>query len=200
MKRVVCCLLTVICVITFITALPSYAKEPIVNYQVLFSPEAGVADQLISMIEKENRSIKVAIYALMHSGIARALIEAHGRGVDVQVIVDPFSVKNRSLVRKLESTDLPIYVWSPAEKYKRNKNGKNVKQRPSLMHDKFCVLGDTQVWTGSCNFTFQASLSNRENVVILESAELASSFLEEFERLKREGCVPLKEYLSKLDM
>jgi phosphatidylserine/phosphatidylglycerophosphate/cardiolipin synthase-like enzyme len=68
------------------------------------------------------------------------------------------------------------------------------------MHDKFCVLGESKVWTGSFNFTFEATRANRENVVVLESAQIARCYLEEFERLKNAGCVPLKEYLASTDL
>jgi hypothetical protein len=71
-------------------AVKTTGKEPIVNYQVLFSPDDKIADELISLIGMEKRSIKAAVYCLMHRGIANALIDAHERGVNVEVISFPF--------------------------------------------------------------------------------------------------------------
>jgi phosphatidylserine/phosphatidylglycerophosphate/cardiolipin synthase-like enzyme len=173
----------------------SAAQEPITRYQVLFSPEDSVATELIALIEKEKKSIKAAIYCLTHYAIANALMDAHVRGVDVQVIVDPTSVKTRSAARRMGNANLPIFVWNPPTTYHISKSGKRTKQRKALMHDKFCVLGDRMVWTGSFNFSIQAA-SNSENVLILESAEIASRYLKEFERLKRTHCCPFREYLA----
>lgn len=195
MKRIICGLLTLACAFSSTPTLLSKEKEPITNYQILFSPDDHIADQLISLIGKEKKSIKAAVYCLMHKDIIQALIEAHERGVHVEVIVDPFSAKAHAPARKMGEVNLPVFVWSPPVKYKKSKKGRQVKQRKPLMHDKFCVLGDSCVWTGSFNFTFEASHSNRENVVILQNAQIASSYLEEFEKIKKAGCVPLSDYL-----
>ena len=172
----------------------SQEKEPIVNYQVLFSPDDHVADKLIALIEKEQKSIRAAVYCLMHRGIAKALIDAHSRGVDVEVIVDPYSIKSRSPMRKMREANVPIFVWNPLE----TNDGRKNKKRCPLMHDKFCILGDRRVWTGSFNFTFEATNGNRENVIVLENQKIATLYLEEFERLKKEGSISFDQYTSQL--
>ncbi|GEM_PF-700077 len=194
-KKYIYFLLAIICASLTPFPLASAPSEPIANYQVLFSPDDNVANELISLIKKEKKSIKAAVYALMHQGIAKALIDAKERGVHVEVIVDPCSIKARAPIHKMKQAHIPIFVWNPPAKYKA-KNGKRIRERKSLMHDKFCILGETRVWTGSFNFTFQATSSNRENVVVLESAKVALSYLEEFEKLKKTGCIPLGSYLA----
>lgn len=194
MKGIVYRFLSIALVLLSAPSLFSIEREPIANYQVLFSPEDHVADQLISLIEKEKKSIKAAIYCLMHRGISNALIDAHKRGVDVEVIVDPFSVKSRSPVNKMGAAQLPVFVWDPPTL--ETKKGRKTHKRKPLMHDKFCVLGDAKVWTGSFNFTFEAANANKENVIVLESSEVARRYLEEFKRLKKQGCVPLSDYLK----
>jgi len=179
-----------------LTAVFSLEKEPIANYQVLFSPEDHVADELIALIEKEQKSVKAAVYCLMHRGIIKALINAYQRGVQVEVIVDPFSIKSRSPIKKMHEANIPIFVWNPPLPTVLTKNGRKVKKRRPLMHDKFCILGDKRVWTGSFNFTFAAANANRENVIFLENKEIASRYLEEFERLKKEGCQRFNEYMN----
>ena len=176
-----------------------YAVETIQSVgscKVLFSPDDRVADALISLIASEKKSIKAAVYCLMHKGIADALIEAHKRGVPVEVIVDPYSVKARSPLKRMHLAKLPVFVWNPPETIRQTKGGKEVKERKPLMHDKFCVLGDSCVWTGSFNFTFEATRRNRENVVVLENRQVAARYLAEFERLKAQGCTPYFQYVS----
>ncbi len=194
MKGIVYRLLSITLVALSAPSLYSIEREPIANYQVLFSPEDHIADQLISLIEKEKKSIRAAVYCLMHRGICNALIDAHKRGVNVEVIVDPYSVKSRSPVNKMGAAQIPVFVWDPPTL--ESKKGRKTNKRKPLMHDKFCVLGEATVWTGSFNFTFEATNSNRENVIVLESSEVARSYLEEFKRLKKQGCVPLTDYLK----
>jgi phosphatidylserine/phosphatidylglycerophosphate/cardiolipin synthase-like enzyme len=43
------------------------------------------------------------------------------------------------------------------------------------------------VWTGSFNVTKAASKYNRENVLIIQSRQLADDYAAEFELLKRES-------------
>jgi phosphatidylserine/phosphatidylglycerophosphate/cardiolipin synthase-like enzyme len=93
----------------------------------------------------------------------------------------------------MAAANLPIYVWYPQSPAKLN--GEKQKNRKPLMHDKFCILGNKQVWTGSFNFTFAAATSNCENVIVLENANVASLYLEEFERLKKTGCMTYSEYM-----
>ena len=192
MKRIIAVILSSL----VLSSIPisSVEREPITNYQVLFSPEDHIADQRISLIQKEKKSIKAAVYCLMHQGIADALVDAHERGVKVEVIVDPFSLKSRSApVKKMEAANI-VFVWNP--EVVPAIEGKKTNKRKPLMHDKFCILGNSKVWTGSFNFTSEATNSNQENVIILQSKEVASSYLEEFKRLKKQGCMPLTEYLE----
>jgi phosphatidylserine/phosphatidylglycerophosphate/cardiolipin synthase-like enzyme len=181
------------------TATPALFSEPIANYEILFSPDDHIAEKLITLIEAEKESIRAAVYCLRHHGIAKALIEAHERGVDVEVIIDPYSVKARSAVKKMGTANLRMFVWDPTLPTKVSKGGKKTKQRKPLMHDKFCVLGNNRVWTGSFNFTFEATHSNRENVIVLESPQVAARYLKEFEKLKQAGCISLNKYIAMHD-
>jgi phosphatidylserine/phosphatidylglycerophosphate/cardiolipin synthase-like enzyme len=57
------------------------------------------------------------------------------------------------------------------------------------------VFGDHTVWTGSYNFTKQATTHNRENAVVLRDSSIAARYLQEFHKIKREGCRPYRQYL-----
>ncbi len=173
-------------------------KEPISNYQVLFSPQDHLADELISMIDKERKSVKVAVYCLTHRGIVKALTQAQERGVSIEVIVDPYSLRAKSVLKQIHKAPFPVFVWNPESQFKQLKNGKKIKKRQPLMHDKFCILGDDRVWTGSFNFTLEANSVHQENALVVENTTLASSYLTEFERIKKSGCVPLQTYLTDL--
>ena len=160
--------------------------------QVYFSPKDQVADRLIERIDKEKQSIRIAIYCLTHSGVGRALIRAKKRGVSIEVIVDPFSVKNRTPLARLAREGIPIYVWDPV----RTPEEQEKYPRGSLMHDKFCIFGKENVWTGSFNFTNTANNVNQENVVVLDEADVVAAFQAQFARIKKEGCRSYAEFVA----
>lgn len=162
--------------------------------EVYFSPKDRVAGRLIEYIDREQKSIKVAVYALTHQEITSALIRAKERGVQIEVMVDPFAVRTRSSVQKLRKAGVPLFVWD----YELRDSVRSTKKGRSkpLMHDKFCVFGDRMVWTGSFNFTHDAAAQHQENVVALESKEIASKYLQEFAEMKLYETRPYDEYLA----
>jgi phosphatidylserine/phosphatidylglycerophosphate/cardiolipin synthase-like enzyme len=174
------------------STLPAAKVEP-GAIQAYFSPKDQIAKRLIALIEKEQKSIYLAVYCFSHRGISEALIQAKRRGVQVEVIVDPFSVKTRFPLGRLARSDIPVFVWNPPMP---SPHGEKPQKKQPLMHDKFCIFGGSGVWTGSFNFTYDADLKNRENVLFFEDAEIAKSYLDHFKAMKHKGCPPYEEYLT----
>jgi phosphatidylserine/phosphatidylglycerophosphate/cardiolipin synthase-like enzyme len=167
---------------TFASAAGPYAT-------VYFSPDDHLEKRLIELIEKEKTSIQVCIYTFTHRSIANALIEAKKRGVDVEVIVDRFSVKIQSPLQKLIEANIPVQVWDP-DRLKRKQ-----AHRP-LMHNKFCVFGSDTVWTGSFNFTYEASKMHQENALVLRDSALAAAYKGQFYTIKLRNCIPLASFIA----
>jgi phosphatidylserine/phosphatidylglycerophosphate/cardiolipin synthase-like enzyme len=59
-----------------------------------------------------------------------------------------------------------------------------------FMHDKVIIIDGHIVITGSLNFSSSADEDNDENVIILDNAEIASMYLQEFERVYAQGTDP----------
>jgi len=155
-----------------------------------YFPKDQLADRLVEAIESEKTSIKVAIYSITHRGIAEALVRAKQRGVAVEVIVDPFSVKKYSSIHKLLEGKVPLFVWD-----KGIQMGQKGKRR-GLMHDKFCIFGGEKVWTGSFNFTYDSEKRHRENALLIESRPLAQQYLSQFSYMQLYESRPYMEYIS----
>jgi len=64
----------------------------------------------------------MAIYSLTHRAISEALVRAKTRGVEIELIVDPFSVKARSPLVRIAAVGIPIYVWDPYFDLLKRKN------------------------------------------------------------------------------
>jgi len=158
-----------------------------------FSSSERLAEKLITLIDEEQKSLKVAIYAMTHMGIANAIVRARQRGVAVEVLVDPFSVKQKSSIHRLLEHQIPLFVWD-----KSLAAGEDVskgKQR-ALMHDKFCVFGGKLVWTGSFNFTHDANKHHQENVVTIKSRGVAQKYLQHFAEMQTYQSRPYQEYIA----
>ncbi|MDP3889554.1 MAG: phospholipase D-like domain-containing protein, partial [bacterium] len=150
--------------------------------EVYFTPDDDVRSVLLDMIAREPQHISIAVFAFTDSKIAQALIDAHTRGVHVELVSDPASLRDvHNKIGMLCDAGLPVYIY----------NARYARQRgfSSAMHNKFVLfgIGDTtsHVWTGSCNFTRSAYESNQENAVILSDESLAEKFTKQFDRLKQ---------------
>jgi phosphatidylserine/phosphatidylglycerophosphate/cardiolipin synthase-like enzyme len=156
---------------------------------VYFSPEDQLDKRLIEQIDKETKSIHVCIYTFTHRSIADALVEAKKRGVEVEVIIDRFSVKIKSIMQRLVDAGIPVFVWDP------DRLRRKIAHRP-LMHNKFCIFGSDKVWTGSFDFTYEASKVHQENALVLLDASLASAYKGQFHTIKIRSCIPLSSYAA----
>ena len=154
---------------------------------LFFSPEDHLEKRLVGLIEKENKSIDVCVYALTHREVIDALVGAKKRGVQVEVVVDRFSVKASSSLRKLTDAMITVSVWDTY-------STKRSKARRPLMHNKFCIFGGHTIWTGSFNFTHEASKIHQENAVVIHDESIAHAYKEQFNTIKIRSCVPLGSY------
>lgn len=154
-----------------------------------FSPEDHLEKRLIEMIEEENKNIYICVYSFTHRGIMNALIAAKKRGVDVEVVVDRFSIKVSSSLYRLSNAGIPVYVWDPIRPRRQ-------KAHRPRMHHRFCLFGNRRVWTGSFNFTDEAARLHQENIVIIDDPILAHKYKNQFCTTKIRSCVPLSSFLA----
>ena len=52
------------------------------------------------------------------------------------------------------------------------------------MHNKFIIIDNKKLWTGSFNWTNSADTSNQENIIITDDSEVIERYKEQFEILK----------------
>jgi phosphatidylserine/phosphatidylglycerophosphate/cardiolipin synthase-like enzyme len=151
-----------------------------------FSPDDRLEQKLIEQIDQEKRSISACIYTFTHHGIAKALIAARKRGVEVELIVDRSSVKVRAPLQKLLEAGVSVFVW----------DAEIGRSRRPLMHNKFCIFGGEKIWTGSFNWTHEAVRLHQENAIVLKDPTLASAFKGQFYTIKVRSCTPLASYVA----
>jgi phosphatidylserine/phosphatidylglycerophosphate/cardiolipin synthase-like enzyme len=145
-----------------------------------------VAERIASFISRARRSLDFAHYdfhlaAETAEVIGGAIRDAAARGVEVRFL---YNIDHRH----------PIPVPPPPEPDAELIASFAVPARaipgvPDLMHHKYVVRDDEDVWTGSMNWT-EDSFSRQENVVVTASSlELATRFTANFDELWERGSV-----------
>jgi len=130
---------------------------------VYFSPNGGCTHAIIDTINKANSEILVQAYIFTSEPIAKALLGAHKRGVKVFVILDKSQKKDGySPATFFENQGIPTYIDA----------------MHARAHDKVMIIDKEIVITGSFNFSKAAETQNSENVLIIQSPELASLYRE----------------------
>ncbi len=144
--------------------------------EAYFSPDDHPADRLISLINSTKHKIYGAVYMFTDNLIAQALINAKKRGVDVKIIVDNATMDYEyGKGTLLKENGIDVYVFST--------EGKKAKFGTPLMHNKFALL-DSQVWTGSFNWTKSANQRNQENVIVTTNKKVYAKYEKQFGILK----------------
>lgn len=128
------------------------------DIEVGFSPEGSARQLVLQTINQAKTSIRMIAYAFQAPDIAEALVAAHDRGVDVQIVVD----KRRNKVPA--SQKMMRYVADRGVALR-------VDGHYHIQHDKTIIADGTTVETGSFNYAPSAETENSENVVVIHHQE-----------------------------
>jgi len=136
-----------------------------VSIDYAFSPEAGAEALILKVINSAQRELRLAAYSFSSPTIAKALIAAQKRGVDVRVIVDDKRNRNKAAIAILGSlfnAGIPV----------------RTNAAYALHHDKYLVADGRHVQNGSFNYTSGAAKANSENVLVIwNDPDLATAFV-----------------------
>jgi phosphatidylserine/phosphatidylglycerophosphate/cardiolipin synthase-like enzyme len=134
-------------------------KETISEPLVYFCPRDGCEDIWIDYVNRANISIHCALYDLDLKNLSKAFSEK-SKEVDVKLVIDKDNI-NEVI------------------------GGKNIvyDNDNQLMHNKFCIFDNKIVTTGSFNPTYNDAYKNNNNIIIIESKNLAMNYELEFNEL-----------------
>jgi phosphatidylserine/phosphatidylglycerophosphate/cardiolipin synthase-like enzyme len=131
--------------------------------KIYFSPRGGCTDAIINAIEQAKTEILVQAYSFTSAPIAKALVNAYKKGINVQVILDKSQRSEKyTSATFLTNAGIPTYI----------------DDRHAIAHNKIMVIDKETVITGSFNFTKAAEEKNAENLLIITSKELAKVYIE----------------------
>jgi hypothetical protein len=142
----------------------------VIEKNIIVSNEAHFQDiqnRIIERLDAARVSIRIIMAWFTNETLFDKLLEKHAQGIDIKIAIYDDGVNGK---HGIDISKLPHYM------IKRGKRG-------GLMHDKFCVVDNQIVITGSYNWTNNAEFRNDENVTIEKDPEQATRFSEEFRRL-----------------
>ena len=164
MKRITALLAIFTFTFCIFSPLPASPQEKPVtcNWEVYFSPHGSCTDAIIKELNKAKSTVLVQAYSFTSAPIAKALLNAHKRGVKVEVILD-----KSQRTDKYSSATFLFNAGIPTK----------IDSKHAIAHNKVMVIDGETVITGSFNFTKAAEEKNAENLLIIKSKELASQYL-----------------------
>jgi len=150
----------------------SHATDLILNNtlaQVCFSPKGGCTEAIASQIDKATSEILVQAYSFTSAPIAKALVDAHKRGVKVEAILDKSQKSERyTSATFISNAGIPTYIDS----------------KHAIAHNKIVIIDKETVITGSFNFTKAAEEKNAENLLIIKTKDLAKLYIDNWYKHK----------------
>jgi len=163
-KRIITSIPLVFLVIALIVG-PATAADLVLPHDtqahVYFSPRGGAQGAVVAEIAQAKESIFVQAYSFTSEPIVTALIQAHARGVKVEIILD-----------KSQRTDKRSGTMAVREAGIHTV----IDYRHAIAHNKIMIIDQDTVVTGSFNFTKSAEEKNAENLLIVRSPELAKLY------------------------
>ena len=141
---------------------PAHRVEPDEPaWQVYFSPNHGATQAVVEVLKAARRTVLVQAYTFTSAAIAKALVEAHDRGVEVQVILD-----RKETGARYSSADFVAHAGIPTL----------IDGAHAIAHNKVMIIDGETVITGSFNFTTAAERQNAENLLVIRDRSLAGRY------------------------
>jgi phosphatidylserine/phosphatidylglycerophosphate/cardiolipin synthase-like enzyme len=134
----------------------------------------NLAQKLVNFIDTAQSTVDIAIYGLYEKDdqVVNELIKKNKSGVKVRVVTDADSLTTyKDDFDKLKSNGINIVSDNEGI------------ESGYIMHDKFVVVDNNKVWTGSTNFTDNGFDNNYNNSLTIFATAVALLYDEEFNQM-----------------
>lgn len=137
--------------------------------EVYFSPDDGTLERLLDLVDAAQESIYFLAYSFTSDELAAAMLD---RAADRVTVVGVFE---RSQYESNIGTEFDNFRLAGVAVY--------LDGNPRNMHHKIIIIDEKIVVTGSYNFSANAENLNDENTLIFNSPEIATLYMQEFQRV-----------------
>lgn len=148
------------------------------SVEVAFSPDGNAEALVLKVIRSAKSSIRLAAYSFTSPSVARALVDAKRRGVDVAVVVDyknNFEETRTNAPR--EALNLLVNAGIPT---------RTISVYP-IHHDKYLVVDGLSVETGSFNYSKAATRNSENALVVWNDPALAGAYITHWQSRWEQG-------------
>jgi len=136
--------------------------------EVHFSLYDNPQKEIIKNINQAESFINIAMYIFTDREIALPLVKARERGVKVRLYLDKEQVE---------------YQYSQSRFLVQKGIKTRISSNKYIMHNKFAIIDNRLLLTGSYNWTFSANNRNDENLMVIDDPELIEIFQNQFVNL-----------------
>ena len=164
----------------------SYQVPAAGTVEVAFSPDEGSENLVLKVIDSAHHDIRMLSYSFTSAPVARALLAAKKRGVDIRIVADQ---KNNTSEDRSGKARAALSLLAEA--------GADVRVIGvyAIHHDKVLVVDGETVELGSFNYSDAAAHRNSENVLVnWKNPQLAKVYLEHFARNYRQATPYQQQY------
>lgn len=145
----------------FFTA-PFYPEGPANRY-------GGLDTALVADLNAAERTIDIASFAIDLPSVTDALLRAVQRGVRVRVVTDD------------ESYDEVVHGAAIDDDLARGGVQMSIDHGSGYAHNKFAIIDDSVLWTGSWNLTTNDTYRNNNNMLRVTEPRLIANYQKRFE-------------------
>ncbi len=120
-------------------------------HKVLFSPGTDIGNTLHDLLYNAKKSVLLCVFSITDHRLAKAVLDCYMRSVKVNVITDDRKIFDRgSEIQDMRNRGIEI----------------KIDHSQYHMHNKFGIIDDRIVFTGSFNWTYTAQKHNQENLLV----------------------------------
>ena len=152
----------------FTVRAPSDLQEPTLGVNAYFSPTEDTRGVVTRQLDTARNKLRVAMFSIGDASISRKLMAMRQAGIDIHILWDKTQSESGASddnYRVLEDAGIRL-----------TKIGFDGGAAFASMHDKFAVLDDARVMTGSHNWSLTGFTQNYEHLLTLEGAPYAALY------------------------
>lgn len=156
-------------VLLIISLLFIFSFNTLAKTEVYFSLYDDPESIIIKNIDDSKEFINIAMYTFTDREIAQAIIRAKDRGVNIKIYLDRSQVNAK---------------YSKSRYFINNGiEGIRISSNNYIMHNKFAVIDNKIVITGSYNWTASAGERNDENLLVINDNNIIEKYQNQFNNL-----------------
>jgi phosphatidylserine/phosphatidylglycerophosphate/cardiolipin synthase-like enzyme len=129
--------------------------------------ETELDDALVTLIDAATTSVDLALYEFDLELVQDAVLDAWDRGVDVRMVGDGDEAEDAGY-EALQAAGIPIEMRPAGDR---------------IMHNKFVVVDNQAVFTGSTNMSHNGIYRNNNHSIIVRSSAMAAAYTYELEEM-----------------